>query len=173
MKKTKIKTYENFPAGMVFLAVVQSILIYALGAYILFQFSVWVMVLFLVYCLLIEFKVLKHSCVNCYYYGKFCGLGRGKICSLFFKKGNPKNFCKRQISWKDLIPDFLVSIIPLIAGIILLIMGFKWHILIILILLLILAFPGTGFIRGNFACKYCKQREIACPAEKLFNKKKK
>jgi F0F1-type ATP synthase membrane subunit c/vacuolar-type H+-ATPase subunit K len=30
---------------------------------------------------------------------------------------------------------------------------------------------GNGYIRGNLTCKYCKQREIGCPAEQLFSKK--
>jgi hypothetical protein len=28
-------------------------------------------------------------------------------------------------------------------------------------------------IRGSIACKYCKQRELGCPAEQMFAKKKK
>jgi len=38
------------------------------------------------------------------------------------------------------------------------------------IILFFLFFGGTAMIRGNLVCKYCKQREIGCPAEKLFNK---
>jgi hypothetical protein len=37
----------------------------------------------------------------------------------------------------------------------------------------LLTFIGNGLVRGSLACKYCKQREIGCPAEQLFNKKKK
>jgi hypothetical protein len=44
--------------------------------------------------------------------------------------------------------------------------------LILVILLILLAFPVNGFLRGSVACKYCKQRKIGCPAEQLLNKKK-
>jgi hypothetical protein len=27
-------------------------------------------------------------------------------------------------------------------------------------------------VRGQLACKYCKQRELGCPAEQLFSKTK-
>jgi hypothetical protein len=27
-------------------------------------------------------------------------------------------------------------------------------------------------VRGQLACRYCKQREIGCPAAQLFNKQK-
>ena len=70
-----------------------------------------------------------------------------------------------------MIPDFLVGIIPIVAGIILLIQSFSWVILGLIIVLFFLFFGGTALIRGKLVCKYCKQREIGCPAEKLFNKK--
>ncbi len=164
------KTYESFPAPTVSLVILISISIYAIGTYILMGLGIWFAVLFLLYCGWIEFRILKHSCVDCYYYGKLCGLGRGKICSLLFKKGDPQRFVNSQISWTDLIPDFLVSIFPAIGAVVLLIRDFSWLILLLLLILLALAFPGTAIIRGSFACKYCKQREIGCPAERLFNK---
>jgi hypothetical protein len=37
-----------------------------------------------------------------------------------------------------------------------------------LAVLIALSFVGNAVLRGSFACKYCKQREIGCPAEKLF-----
>jgi hypothetical protein len=27
-------------------------------------------------------------------------------------------------------------------------------------------------VRGHIACKYCKQREIGCPAQRLFDRTK-
>ena len=72
----------------------------------------------------------------------------------------------------DIIPDFMVPLIPLIIGIALIIINFRWGLIILVFLLLLLAFPVNGFLRGSIACKYCKQKELGCPAEKLFNKKK-
>jgi len=74
------------------------------------------------------------------------------------------------MTWKDLIPDMLVAIIPLIIGVVRLIMDFNWILLFIVILLFLLVSKGNEFVRGTLACKYCKQREINCPAEKMFNK---
>jgi len=34
--------------------------------------------------------------------------------------------------------------------------------------LVMLSFVGNAVIRGSFACKYCRQREIGCPASRLF-----
>jgi len=111
--------------------------------------------------------------VNCYYYGKLCGLGKGKIAPLFIKKGDPKIFIKRDISWKDLIPDILVLLIPLLGGIFYLFIRFNFLTLVLMAAITILAMPCVGFMRGCLLCVNCKQRELGCPAEKLFGKRTK
>ncbi len=164
-------TYENFPAGLVLLSTLITISIYVLGALILAGFGIGVILLYLGYCSWVEFRVLKHSCVNCYYYGKICCLGRSKLASLLFQQGDPQRFIDRKISWKDIIPDFLVSIIPMIGGIVLLIKDFTILTLFLMIIMFFLTIVGNAWIRGSFACKYCKQREIGCPAVQLFDKR--
>ncbi|MBE0517319.1 MAG: hypothetical protein IBX41_08045 [Methanophagales archaeon] len=167
------KTYENFPAWIPLLSNLVSISIYAFGAYILAGFGILFAILYLLYCLWLEIGIFRRSCVDCYYYGKVCGLGKGKLCALFFKKGDPQKFVEKEISWAHLLPDFMVFIIPLVGGIILLVRNFTWLLVALLAILLILSFGGTAAIRGSFACKYCKQREIGCPAEQLFGGKEK
>ena len=60
----------------------------------------------------------------------------------------------------------------IIGGIILLSYDFSFLRLGLILLLTIFFFGGTGFIRGSFACKYCKQKEVGCPAQEVFGKKK-
>jgi len=74
------------------------------------------------------------------------------------------------MSWKDMIPDFLVTLIPIVIGIFLLIVKFDFILLIAIVLLIILTTAGNGFTRRQLTCKYCKQGELGCPASKLFNK---
>jgi hypothetical protein len=69
-----------------------------------------------------------------------------------------------------MIPDLLVTLIPFVIGIFLLIAKFSIFILMAIILLIIIATFGNGFIRGNLTCKFCKQRALGCPADSLFNK---
>ena len=164
------KAYENFPVWIPLLSCVHSIAIYALGAFIFYLLTFLLTIFYLLFCLWIEFRILQKSCVNCYYYGKICGLGRGKLSPLFFKKGSPERFIKTEISWKDLIPDFLVLIFPLVGGIIALIVDFTWLILVLMVVLAVLSLWGNAMIRGSLACKYCKQKELGCPAEQLFSK---
>lgn len=166
------KTFENYPGCIIFVSNLVSITISLIGALIIAQLGIVWLGVYLLYIIFLEIKLMKKGCTNCYYYGKYCAFGRGKISSLFFKKGSNTNFSKRKMTWKDILPDFLVSIIPLIVGIVLLIMDFSWLILILIIILVILTSAGNSFVRGSLACKFCKQRMLGCPAEKLFNKKK-
>ena len=132
---------------------------------------IWLTV-FVLYIAWLEIRLLRRSCVNCYYYGKVCAFGKGKVSCLFFKKGDTNKFKQDKITWKDMVPDVMVSLIPIVAGIVLLVTDFNWLILSMVLLLLLLSSIGNGLIRGSLACKYCKQRESGCSAEQLFNKNK-
>jgi len=172
MQEKDILTYEQFPLIIPITAILISLLIYILGAFILLEFGILVSIVYIIYCISVELLVLIKSCTHCYYYGKICGLGKGKICALFFKKGDPEKFISKQVHWYHLIPDFLIFIIPLVGGLIILYTNFSWFILLAMILILILSIGGNTVIRGFYACKFCKQRELVCSAEQLFNKKR-
>ena len=167
------KCYENYPYSFVLGASILTILIYAIGVYLLYLLGPIWSALYVIYIIILEIRLLKMSCVHCYYYGKRCAFGQGKLSALFFKKGNPKKFINKQVKMIDIIPDFFVTIIPLVVGIYLLFNNFDFVLLGLMVILLVLGFPVTGYIRGSVACKYCKQRELGCPAEKMFQKKKK
>jgi len=167
------KAFEDYPCWIIVVSNLLSFSIYGLGAYVIYRVGPIWLLFYLLYIVGLEVRLMRGSCVNCHYYGRFCAFGKGKISSLFFKKGNPRAFLKDKITWKDILPDFLASIIPILAGIALLMLKFDWLILSSIVLLAILTSAGNGFVRGSLACKYCKQREIGCPAEQLFNKGKK
>jgi hypothetical protein len=164
----KTEIYENFPLGIVIFCNLVPLLIYATGAYILSGFGILMAVAYLFYCFWMEYRVMKLGCVNCYYYGKLCGTGKGKLCSLLFKQGDPTKFAETEISWVAMLPDFMVIIFPMVGGIVLLIINFSWFLLAVLIFMVVLYFGGNSLIRGPIMCKYCQQRVIGCPAERLF-----
>ena len=150
-----------------------SILTYFIGAYIILQLGLIWLALYVLFILFLEYKLISKHCIDCYYYGKTCAFGKGKLSALLCKKGEAKKFVKIKVTWKDLLLDFMVSLIPIIVGIILLVIKFDWIILLLIIILLALGFAGNAFVRGQLACKYCKQRRLGCPALKLFEKRKK
>ena len=149
-----------------------SLAIVAIGATILAGLIIWLTIPYLLYWLWMEIRILKKSCVNCAYYGKVCGFGKGKLCALLFKKGDPEKFAKETVSWTDVLPDFLVFVFPIIGGIVFLVRSFSWPGVIMLVALVFLSFAGNAVIRGSFACKYCQQRAIGCPAARLFGEAK-
>ncbi len=161
---------EEYPLWIPFLSLLQTFLIYGIGLYVLSFFGQVPVILYLLYIMWMELHTMQKGCRNCAYYGKLCGLGRGEICGVLMKKGD-KKFSDRKITWKDLIPDFLVAGFPLAAGIILMLAGgFCWSIAALLLLLILLATAGNAIIRG-IVCARCKQRKSGCPAEQLFQKK--
>lgn len=167
-----IRSYENFPFSLVTAAILVNISIYALGAFILAGFGAPMVALYLLFCLGNEIHVMKKSCADCYYYGKWCAFGRGKAAALLFKKGDPQRFLTKSISRKDLTSDMLIVMFPLLGGIALLTNGITWVIVIALALLLVFSFGGNYWIRSRVACYSCKQRVLGCPAVRFFSKQK-
>lgn len=164
------RPFDVYPVRMAFAGVSVTAATYVLGAYVLSGFGVLAWVLYLGYCGIVEASVLRGSCVHCHYYGKLCGLGRGKLCSLLFKRGDPHKFIQRETSVRDILPDLLVPAIPVVGGGALLLRQFDWTVLLAMLLILLLASVGNAYVRGALACRHCAQRELGCPAYELFNK---
>ena len=164
------ETYENFPWRMVATANAVGLGIYAFGLFLMLRAGAVWGALYAVYCAWMEWRLLSRSCRTCYYYGKRCGFGRGVVCSWFFSKSMERTLREKPISWLDIVPDFLVPLIPLAAGVVMLIRSFSWPVLFSVLLLLVLGSIGTGMVRARIACRYCKQRALGCPAEQLFSR---
>jgi len=165
-----MNTLERYPSWIVLVSYFLAFAIYGLGLFIVFQVHWAFAAIYLVYVLALEVRLVKNHCTNCYYWGKVCGFGRGSVSALFFKQVDPHKFCNLEITWKTMIPDFLVWIIPVVTAIVLLIIHFSGLLLLALLVLLILTMVGNATVRGKLTCIYCKQREIGCPADKLFSK---
>lgn len=165
------ETCESYPAGTILAGNLLSFLIWIIGAILLYGLWPLLVIPYVLFILALEYRLLSGHCVDCWYYGKACAFGKGWASARLFPKGNPENFCGKQMTWKDIVPDILVLLIPVLAGIVQLAIAFSIPALALIIALLILGFPGTAFVRGNLACRYCRQKEIGCPAEQMFNKK--
>lgn len=161
--------YERFPGWIVLVSNLVAVGIYAIGVTIMARLGVWSAAAYLVFCAWVEYRLLRHSCVNCTYYGGTCAFGKGRLCALLFAQGDPQRFAQKEISWSDLVPDFAVALLPAAAAVVLLIADFRWTLLVLLAVLLGLSFGGNAFVRGTLACPHCRQRELGCPAQKLFN----
>jgi len=173
MKGTEVElkappVFESYPAWMIILSVGLSLSIYALGSVIMARLGWELLTVYLLCLVYFEVNLLARSCVHCAYYGRACFSGKGVIAARLFERGDPSTFAKREVTWLALLPDLLLTLVPLGAGLFLLARGFDWILLLLMIVLVILAFPGNGFVRSQLACCHCRQRELGCPAEKLF-----
>ncbi len=162
--------FENYPLSTVALANLNTISIPIIGLVILSGFGVVVAILYIAFSVAMTFNVLGRHCVDCYYYGKTCFSGWGKVSSRMFKRGNPKAFAQREVTWLAILPDFLTTLFPVFGGIVLLASSFAWTIVGAMVLLLLLSTWGNSLVRGRLACRFCKQRCLGCPAERLFQK---
>jgi hypothetical protein len=167
----EIRTYESYPSRMVAASLLVTFTIYASGALVLSGFGPVMTLSYLLFILWSEVRVMRMSCVDCWYYGKRCAFGRGKVAALLFRKGDPARFAAKPITWVQLLPDMLVPLLPLVGGIVLLIRDFVLWRAALMVVLLAGAPYGNYFVRSSIACRFCKQRELGCPAEKFFGGK--
>lgn len=166
------EVFDDYPLWICAVAELMQLGIYALGALILLEVAPWAAGVLLLYCLTLEVRLMRTACVDCCYYGRRCFSAKGVIAAMLFSRRDPERFAHNEITFKDLIPDFAVGLVPLLVGLGLLVTrGLSWYLGVLLLLLAALAFPVTGWVRGTLACPHCKQREIGCPAQKLFGEK--
>lgn len=164
------KCYDSYPWWTIVLSNLVSLVIYSLGAYIIYRAGWIYMTIYLAFILILEIRLLKGHCVHCYYYDKTCAFGKGRLSAAFFKRGDPAYFSEIRVTWWNMVPDILVGLIPIIVGVVVLVRDFSWMILAAMIGMLLLATAGNAAVRSSLACKGCKQRELGCPAQKLFQK---
>ena len=118
--------------------------------------------LYLAAALIMIFVVLrKLVCTNCYYYGKRCALGWGKVSALFFSPGSIDQFSTCAGIKAAPITYGLLTLIPLVLCIVALVQEATVLKTAVLVLLLAVS-VYSGAIGRKQACINCKMRLI-CP----------
>ena len=123
-EKLKSRIYQEgiecFPAWWVILENLGFILNWGIGFFLLmpFKYNGIPIVSWIYLAVLIVFQILlkKHNCSTCYYYGKWCHLGWGKLANCMFKpnSGSHETGMKLSISYILQLPVILIG--GLIAG---------------------------------------------------------
>jgi hypothetical protein len=100
-------------------------------------------------------------CTNCYYFGKRCGTGWGKLAALMFKQGEMERFSK-SIGVR-IAPSIyaLLSLVPAVLIIISLVQEFTVAKLVVLVCLLLIT-VYSAFLSRRKGCSTCKMK-LACP----------
>ncbi|MHB8894369.1 MAG: hypothetical protein ACYC99_04210 [Candidatus Geothermincolia bacterium] len=131
----------------------------ALGTDACYFFSHIVAWVYLGIAVLLVFVVLrKLVCTNCYYYGKRCATGWGKLASMMFKRGDIERF--NDSIGVTLAPVIygLLTVVPLVLGTIATVMHFSWLKVLVLAGLALVGFY-SGSVGRKKSCKACKMRE--------------
>ncbi|HEY49957.1 MAG TPA: hypothetical protein G4O13_07925 [Dehalococcoidia bacterium] len=153
---------EKSPKSTVILGNLMMMLWVGLGTaacWLLYPLAAWI---YLAIAMIMVYGVLRWLvCTNCYYYGKWCPIGWGKLCALFFRQGSIDKF-GTGIGVKLAPMTYgLLSLAPLVLVIIALVRDFTVPKLVILILLLLVSMY-SGSIGRKKSCAHCKMR-LACP----------
>jgi hypothetical protein len=154
--------WEEFPKSQIVLGNFMMLFLIALGTaacWFLYPLAAWI---YLPVALIMVFVVMRRLvCTNCYYYGKWCPMGWGKLTALLFKKGSIEKFSNSP-GIKLAAPTYgLMSLIPLILIIIALVKDFTAPKLVVLILLLMVSgYSAVG--NRKKSCANCKMKTI-CP----------
>ena len=165
------KCYESYPWWNVLIDNLVSYSTAVVGLYLLYLIHPVLAILFFLYILYVERSIYKEGCIHCYYYGKVCHSGKGKLAKIFFKQGSGKGFTERTVGWKDFLPQMLGSFATIIAGAYLLFQQFSWGILALTLWPLISWFACNPIVFGKLACPHCKQGAICCPVYEMFKPK--
>jgi hypothetical protein len=97
----------------------------------------------------------KLVCTNCFYYGKRCASGWGKLSALMFKQGNIEHF-NDSIGLKIAPAVYgLLTLVPLVLGTISAVQHFSWVKPVFLAALLITGFY-SGAVARKKSCARCR-----------------
>jgi hypothetical protein len=163
---TKINIFEQgleeYPKSSIILgnlAMITWITLGTVSAWFLHPLAAWIYLAFAI--IMVGVVLRKLVCTNCYYYGKWCSTGWGKLSALLFKKGNVEAF-DTSIGVKLAPVTYgLLFLIPLILLVISVVQGFTVPKITVLILLLLVS-SYSGIISRKKACTNCKMR-LVCP----------
>lgn len=151
---------ESYPKYIIVIRWIILLLAFALGIYILLELHHTLAILYIIYSVIALTLILPLSrCVSCFYYGKFCNTGWGKIAAYLFKKGDEARYVD---NYNYVIFLHLLWLIPLLAVFLQLVRGRNIWVLVIFVAY-ILVLLVEKIVLKKLCCKRCHQREF-CPA---------
>ena len=163
VKKLYDRGVERYPLGWIIGQNIFFVVYFAIGFMGMIPLQIHgfpvISVLYAIFLfIMLIFVLRKHLCTSCYYYGKLCSTGWGKLSALMFSKdsGNYQLGAKLAgITW------MLATFIPIIGIVIVLLIDYSLSNLVLLILFILLT--PINFVSHRKACERCKMK-LTCPA---------
>ena len=159
-KTCEFTFYENYPKYIIVFRWIILLLAFVLGIYVLLDFYYMLAVVYVLYSVMALTLILPLSrCVSCFYYGKFCNTGWGRVASYLYRKGDESKYVDH---YNYAIFLHLLWLVPLLV--VLLQLARKRNILALSILVIYLfILLIEKIILKKLCCRRCHQREF-CPA---------
>lgn len=164
----KVKLYEQgleqYPRSSIIignLAMAAWIALGTIGCWFLSPVGAWIFLAFAV--IMVGVVLRKLLCTNCYYYGKWCGIGWGKLSALMFSKGDEGKFSTSLGQRVAPITYGVVTVVPVVFLVTSMFDTSRLLIpkIVVLVFLLAISFY-SGTSGRKKGCSNCKMR-LACP----------
>ena len=151
--------YHDYPLYTVLLRWLFLAVAFGLGIYILLKFKDILAYIYVFYGAICLTLILPLSrCVYCYYHGRRCDSGFGKVAAYLFPKGDESRYPAKYVYFSL---TYLFWLFPGLLGLIHLLRKRSSEALLIFLAFL-LALLLERVILRKLGCKNCHQREI-CP----------
>jgi hypothetical protein len=151
---------ENYPKHVIVIRWIILLLAFGLGIYVLLEVHYVLAIIYIIYSIVALTLILPLSrCVSCFYHGKFCNTGWGKIAAYLFKKGDESKYVEH---YNYAIFLHLLWSIPLLVALLQLVRQRDILVLVVFVVYIIVLFVEKIILK-KLCCKRCHQREF-CPA---------
>jgi uncharacterized membrane protein YccF (DUF307 family) len=152
--------YENYPKHIIAIRWLILLIAFALGIYVLLDLHYMLAIVYILYSLIALTLILPLSrCVSCFYHGKFCNTGWGRVAFYLFKKGDESKYVDH---YNYAIFLHLLWLVPLLIALLQLVRKRNILALSILVTYLFILFLEKIVLK-KLCCKRCHQKEF-CPA---------
>lgn len=121
-------------------------------------------VAYLVACLITITLSARLRCCYCYYFGKRCYSGLGRLAGLLFQQREASGFAESNHVVPVAAFSFATLLAPLGAGVVFLFVDYSHLLLAALVTYTVVAVAPGFFLQKHLYCAHCKQAELGCPA---------
>ncbi|MFX1516675.1 MAG: hypothetical protein ACFFC6_10220 [Promethearchaeota archaeon] len=160
---TQTEKLEEYPIKIVCISATLTVISYLLGTIVIYVLHPILGLIFLLLAVTTIIVSMKLRCTHCFYIGKYCNFGLGKLTAILFKKGEPDEFRNPKKVVPTAILSFGTMLLPVIAGIGLIFFDFSLINIGLLLIYILLGILPNFFVRGNF-CEKCMQGQLGCPS---------
>jgi hypothetical protein len=151
---------ENYPKHIIVIRWIILLIAFALGIYVLLDLHHMLAIVYILYSVIALTLILPLSrCVSCFYHGKLCNTGWGRVAFYLFKKGDESKYVEH---YNYAIFLHLLWLFPLLVALLQLVRKRDVLALSILVIYLFILFVEKIVLK-KLCCKRCHQKEF-CPA---------